>query len=79
MHYLWDKDRLSGVEWAEVLDINGVAWDMYYLYGPDARWEEVPTVPGFWMHQLGIPEEVAPHLDGEKLSTKIGESINSGR
>jgi hypothetical protein len=21
----------------------GVAWDMYYLYGPDAVWESVPS------------------------------------
>ena len=52
---------------------------MYYLYGPDARWEDVPTVPGYWMHQLGIPEEVAPHLDGKKLSANIGRVMKNGR
>lgn len=55
-----------------------VAWDMYFVYGPESHWEDVPTVPDYWMHQLGIPEDVAPRLDGTKLSAKIQEILKSG-
>ena len=42
-HY-WDGGRLVG-RWfsAQVDGSDGVAWDTYYLYGPGAVWETVPT------------------------------------
>jgi hypothetical protein len=37
-HY-WDEDRLVG-QWfaAEVEGYEGIVWDAYYLYGPEANW-----------------------------------------
>ena len=41
------------------------------MYGPDVVWKDAPTVPDFWMHQLGIPEEVAPRLNGDVLAAEM--------
>lgn len=42
-HY-WDGNLQVGQWFAKNVDgYDGVAWDIYYLYGPDATWETVPT------------------------------------
>ena len=43
MHF-WDGDRKIGQWFAREIDgYDGIAWDSYYLYGPDAIWETVPS------------------------------------
>lgn len=43
IHY-WDGDRKVGEWFAENVDgYEGIAWDTYYLYGPDADWETIPS------------------------------------
>lgn len=43
MHF-WDGDLKVGQWFAKNFDgYNGVAWDIYYLYGPDAIWEATPS------------------------------------
>ena len=45
MHF-WDGERVIGQWFAEHVDgFEGIAWDTYYLYGPDAVWETVPSPP----------------------------------
>ena len=42
MHF-WDADLELGQWFAKEVDgYDGVAWDIYYLYGPDATWETIP-------------------------------------
>jgi hypothetical protein len=39
----WDGDKVAGAWFAEELEgYPGVAWDVYYLYGPDAKWDSTP-------------------------------------
>lgn len=41
--YFWDEERLSGVWFSD--QISGqqpLSWDSYFLYGPDATWEDIP-------------------------------------
>ena len=41
--HLWDGSRAAGRWFAENEDFYlPIAWDVYYLYGPKARWEETP-------------------------------------
>jgi hypothetical protein len=41
--HFWDSDRKVGAWFAEHVDgYEGIAWDAYYLYGPDAVWDTVP-------------------------------------
>jgi hypothetical protein len=44
--HFWDGDRTVGRWLAEQdaggLGSAGVVWDAYFLYGPDAAWDDVP-------------------------------------
>jgi hypothetical protein len=42
MHF-WDGEREVGKWFSEQIDgYEGIAWDTYYLYGPEAVWENTP-------------------------------------
>ena len=42
--HFWDGDLQVGEWFANHIDgFEGVSWDVYYLYGPDAKWEAVPS------------------------------------
>ena len=46
-HY-WDGERLLGTWFPkqqeyESVTFGPIAWDTYFLYGPDAKWGEVPA------------------------------------
>ncbi len=42
MHF-WDGEHLIGQWIAKEIDgYEGISWDSYYLYGPDAKWETIP-------------------------------------
>jgi hypothetical protein len=42
--HFWDGEAQVGKWFAEEVEgYRGVSWDVYYLYGPDARWETVPA------------------------------------
>ena len=32
------------------------AWDVYFIFGRQAKWTNSPPKPDFWMHQLGGPK-----------------------
>ncbi len=70
---------MTGIEWQEVLELNNVAWDIYFLYGPDASWVNLPAYPDFFMNQLGLPEDISPYLEGDLLAKKIGEFMKIDR
>ncbi|HEU0293380.1 MAG TPA: hypothetical protein VFR47_11630 [Anaerolineales bacterium] len=41
--HFWDGDAQVGEWFARKVDAyEGIAWDVYYLYGPDATWETIP-------------------------------------
>ena len=42
--HFWDGNYAIGQWFAKHVDgYEGIAWDVYYLYGPDATWETVPS------------------------------------
>jgi hypothetical protein len=42
--HFWDGDLKAGQWFASEVDgYKGIAWDAYYLYGPEATWETVPV------------------------------------
>ena len=56
--------------------MDGIAWDVYYLYGPNESWDEDgPTSPGYWEHQLG---ELDPdrHLSYDIFKGKVLEALD---
>jgi hypothetical protein len=43
MHF-WDEEQIVGQWFAEQEGYPGeVVWDVYYLYGPEARWDQSPA------------------------------------
>ena len=77
-HY-WDGDSLLVKGFRETLGFNEPAWDIFLLYGPDARWDtERPPAPAFWMHQLGSarrPRVNGPYLDAAVFLEKTRELL----
>jgi hypothetical protein len=68
-HY-WDGDSLLVKGFRETLGLNEAAWDVFLLYGPEARWEgERPPAPAFWMHQLGSARR--PRVNGPFLDAAV--------
>ena len=42
--HFWDGEYVTGQWFAREVDgYEGIAWDVYYLYGPEAVWETVPS------------------------------------
>lgn len=68
-HY-WDGDSLLGKGFRKTLALPEDAWDVFFLYGPDAKWDGTdPPLPDFWMHQLG--SKGRPRLNGPYLDADI--------
>ena len=70
IRYFWDPDQLTGRAWRFVLGLRRLAWDVYYVYGPEARWTDLPPKPAFWMHQ-GAESDLAPFLEQTELIANV--------
>ena len=43
VEHFWDEERVVGAWFAQhVTQAPGIAWDVFYLYGPDAVWQSEP-------------------------------------
>jgi hypothetical protein len=73
--YYWDDNRLTGQQWQKVLGISETAWDVYFLYGANARWDKEPPAPDFWMHQLQGTIN-APRLNQPAFEAKLKQLVN---
>lgn len=69
----WDGDKKLSRDFAETLDFiekSKPAWDIYLVYGKDAKWEANAPKPNYWMHQLeDLPKD--NQLDATKLAKEI--------
>jgi hypothetical protein len=67
-HY-WDGTGAMLRAFRPPLDLDRDAWDLYLLYGPEARWDgATPPRPRFWMHQLDVSH--APHFDAAVFAAR---------
>ena len=69
-HY-WDGDRALGQLFAQAVELpngRGFAWDIYFVFRPDAVWKDTVPSPSDWMHQLARDER---KLDGNKLRESV--------
>jgi hypothetical protein len=54
--HFWDDSAVLVHRYDTVLGLGQDAWDIYMIYGPEARWDgSQPPAPSFWMHQLHLP------------------------
>jgi hypothetical protein len=73
--HFWDASGVLMRGYRETLKLPEDAWDIYLLYGPDAKWEgNLAPVPAYWSHQLGsreAPRLSGPWLEGEEFLGKL--------
>lgn len=70
VRHFWTDDQELGKAFQGALELPRIAWDIYFVYPPEARWNGEPPAPETFMHQLrGLPEETM--LDGDKLAEAI--------
>ncbi len=70
----WDGQQLTGKLWQAKMDLSGVAWDVYFLYGPDAVWNNGPGDHDYWQHQGAGGKE--NWLNYETLLSKVKELLS---
>ncbi len=71
-----DENRSLGKAYGETVKLpygQKTAWDVYFLYGPNALWDQSPPQPEFWMHQLAYDEQC---LDPVKFRTAVEKQLN---
>ncbi len=74
VYQAWDNERVTGKTWQASMDLPGVAWDVYFLYGPDTEWDaEGPSQPDYWQHQGQGGQE--NWLDYDSLKAKVEETL----
>jgi hypothetical protein len=76
--HFWDEAGRLMAKTTRALGIPVDAWDIYLVYGPDARWDgALPPKPDFWMHQLnGLENTGAPFLDGKRFAAEVAARIS---
>ena len=75
----FDAEGQVGRRYGPILHLDdlGPAWDVYLVFGPDARWDAEPPAPRYWMHQLGRRAPAEQALDPEKMTHAIQELLGS--
>ena len=74
--YFLDPESATGKQWERVLKTERfIAWDVYLLYEPGARWEDEPPLPSYWMHQLGGVTK-APRYNEPTFRAKLKEMLD---
>jgi len=72
----WDEERVTGTWFAENLGFSfgPIAWDVYYLFGPDAAWEVRPApLLDFGFTILGRREQLLSNVEGLIAQSPSGE------
>ena len=55
--HFWDNEQILNNELARAFDLGeGLVWDVYFLFGPDAAWGEAPP------RALGTGSPVVAHM-----------------
>lgn len=81
LQYYWDPEAELTHQFREIIGLpeTSPAWDVFFVFGPDARWSDAPPRPDFWMHQLSArwwrdadrDAAAKRFLDGEELRRQV--------
>jgi hypothetical protein len=75
--HFWDGSGALGKQFGKAIRLPNnkkFAWDVYFVFGPDAEWADSPPTPVFWMHQLG-GRDTGNLLDGGRFRDAIRERL----
>ena len=77
----FDAEGQLGQRYAPILRLTegGPAWDVYLVFGPEARWVSEPPTPAYWMHQLGRRAPPERSLDPDQMTRAINELLGPGK
>lgn len=74
VYQAWDNERVTGKTWQASMELQGIAWDVYFLYRPETEWsEDGPSQPDYWQHQGAGGRE--NWLDYDTLKAKVEEML----
>jgi hypothetical protein len=76
--HFWDGTGAVGKLYGNAVKLpqaKKFAWDIYFVFEPQAEWKADPPMPAFWMHQLGGPE-TGNLLDGVKFRDAIANQLS---
>jgi len=69
--HFWDGAGWTLEHFKPAIDIQVDAWDLYLVYGPEARWDGTdPPRPSYWMHQLRFVDN-GPLLEPGALAAHV--------
>ena len=71
LHY-WDGDQALGLAYGKVLELprgRELAWDIYFAYAAELKWNGTLPSPSDWVHQLGMDDRNLG--DGIKLRESV--------
>lgn len=72
VRHFWDLDQSLGRAYGRSIELprgGDLAWDMYLVFNPNARWGSALPIPSVWNHQLGFDSR---HLgDGSAIREAI--------
>lgn len=76
--HFWTDDHVLAQAFQKPLGIEGQpAWDTYMVYGPEARWEEEPPAPAYFMHiEKPLPDEI--WFNGVTFAEHVRELLGGG-
>lgn len=77
IHYI-DPKGFSGKQYSTVMNVpyHAPAWDVYFVFGADVRWEDRAPVPTEWMYQ-GEGFDRAHLLDGRKFAQQVQKLLTA--
>ena len=73
----WDGEKKLGNAYAKLYGNPGgleTAWDVYFIYGPNAVWGKTPPKPDYYMHQLSGGDQ-SLCLDGPKFRKAVEQQL----
>src|SRR5229473_2814098 len=75
IHYI-DPNGFSGKQYSAVMNVpyHAPAWDMYFAFGSDVRWEDRAPTPTEWMYQ-GEGFDRVRLLDGRKFAERVQQLL----
>jgi hypothetical protein len=77
IHYI-DPQGFSGKQYSTVMNVpyHAPAWDVYFAFGADVRWEDRAPFPTEWMYQ-GEGFDRAHLLDGRKFAQQVQKLLTA--
>ena len=78
--HFWDGSGWLGKHFGKALKLPAnttFAWDVYFVYDAQAKWDKTPPVPSEWMHQLGGTGERM--LDADKLREIVRSRLRDAK